>query len=338
MLNHNYVFFDTEDSRVRRDLEGYRSICTADLRTMKGVNLVTYPLDYAPRFIRLLFLLHHSKKINNLINLPFKSIWYPFYFKNKFIEKKPLCFIISGWYITPNYLKYLKKRYNNAIFVKIHRDLLEVWKKANPHFTDKMIEEFFDFNYTYDSLEAKKYGYQYFEEFESLVDFKGYKNEIKYDVFFAGKAKDRLETLVNVYDKLQKKGLRCYFYITGVSVEKRIIRPGIDYGYTNMPYIKMLQLSISSNCILEILQKGAVGFTSRFLEAVMYNKKLLTNNLTVKNTKFYNPQFIQCFSSVDEIDPDFILNDTVKVDYNYNNEFSPTKLIKSIDTHITQIH
>ena len=93
----------------------------------------------------------------------------------------------------------------------------------------------------------------------------------------------------------------------------------------------MLLYSIRCRCMLEINQDGAVGNTSRFLEAVMYNKKLITNSHSIKKDVFYKPEYIKIFDDIKDIDPSFVKDDTV-VDYNYNNEFSPIGLIKCVDS------
>ena len=82
--------------------------------------------------------------------------------------------------------------------------------------------------------------------------------------------------------------------------------------------------------MLELNQDGAVGMTSRFLEAVMYNKKLITNSIAVKDSPFYRPQYIQVYNSITEVSPAFVL-DNQPVDFGYQNEFSPIGLLEHID-------
>ena len=97
-----------------------------------------------------------------------------------------------------------------------------------------------------------------------------------------------------------------------------------------MPYSKMLKESMASNVILEINQQNAIGFTSRLLESIMYNKKLITNNETVLKTKYYNPKFIRVFKNVDDLDCPFIKEQEI-VDYKYSGDFSPMVLISQIE-------
>ena len=92
----------------------------------------------------------------------------------------------------------------------------------------------------------------------------------------------------------------------------------------------MLYRSVNAKCMLDINQTGAVGYTSRFLEAVIYNKKLIADNPSIRSTKYYNPQFIQLVEKMDDIDPEFVKNDIIP-DYQYGGDFSPIHLLKQID-------
>ena len=125
------------------------------------------------------------------------------------------------------------------------------------------------------------------------------------------------------------------FYITNVPKERQIVRDGIKYASKNMSYLRMLKYSVSSRCLLEINQEGALGYTSRFLEAVMYDIKLITDNLSVLDSKFYNPRNIQYINDVNEIDPEFVKNKCFD-SFNYNDDFSPIHLLESIDSKLSK--
>lgn len=328
-LKYNYVFFDSEDSRLRINKKGYRYICSCDLTKYSNIKLVTFPLDYAPKIMRFLYLLHNAKKSNMLFNLPFKKIWYPFYFKNDFKNKKEICFIMSGRYLSVDYLRYLKETHPNAKFVKMHRDLVDLWKQRNPQFTDAIVNELFDASMSYDICDSQKYDMIHFDEFESKIEIKKSDRYPLHDVFFAGKAKDRLNALVDIYDRLVCLGQKPFFYITGVAKIDEIKREGIIYASKNMSYYDMLSHTINSKIVLEINQKGADGYTSRFLESVMYNKKLITNNKSIQVSPFYNDKMILIYETPMDISLDFLKNDDAE--YNYKDEFSPVNMIKTLD-------
>lgn len=57
-------------------------------------------------------------------------------------------------------------------------------------------------------------------------------------------------------------------------------------------YDDYLQNLRESKAILEIVPENVVGLTIRTMEALFFNKKLITNNKDIKNYDFYNPNNI----------------------------------------------
>ena len=326
-LNYNYIYFNSLDGAMWKNYpDGYFTICVEDLTRMEGVEVVSAPLYYASTPVRYLFALHNSQRYN----LPLKSLWYPFYFKNAFKENKPLCFVFQR-IPSLEYILFLKKKYPNAKFVKVSRDLL----CTQPAFFKKYSEaKCFDIWMSFDEGDAEKYGMPHFAEIESKTSVPKADNYPLHDVFFAGKAKDRLPRLLEAYDILTKCGYKCFFYITGTGglVSDK---DGVVYANRDMSYREMLYHTVNSRCVLEINQENAQGYTSRFLEAVIYGKKLITDNVYIKKSKFYNPKHIQVINYVSEINPSFIESDGDRIDYNYSNEFSPVLLIQQIEGLLT---
>ena len=236
--------------------------------------------------------------------------------------------------MTGKYLEFLKKKYPSAKFVIIHRDLMRFCR--NQAAEGLMDNPIFDLEMTYDVNEAKEFGMLQFNQFESKIDVPIDNNYPISDVFFAGYVKERLPNLLKAYDIFTAAGLKVDYYLTGVKPEERVCLPGIEYGEKSISYYEMLYRTINSRCILEFVQDGAVGNTSRFLEAVLYNKKLITNNVSISESKFYNNKYIQIVNNASEINPDFVTNNEETIDYHYNGEFSPIHLIEQIDEVLTK--
>ena len=334
-LKYNYVFFNsTESYDLRENSKMYCAICTRDLESYDGAKVVTFPYDYANKFVQNLFFLHNSNRVNKKINLPLKSLWYPRYFINDFKDDKPLCFVLlNRFWFPPEYLQFLKRTYPEARFVLLLRDLMKI--SDNPFSRRFINNPVFDLRMTIDRDEAEQYGMVYYDEYESKIDISIAENYPLSDVFFAGKVKDRMGKLMTAYDILSKAGLKCEFYLTDTPEDQKRDLIGVTYADKPMPYIDMLYKTVNSRCVLEFNQDGALGFTSRFLEAVMYNKKLITDNPAVKKTKFYDPTKIQYIEKAADIDPQFILKDNKDINYNYDGECSPIRLLELIDKELT---
>lgn len=327
MFKYNFVIFNATDDKFKIDHNAYYTICMEDLYKRSDVSVVSWPLDYAPRIVKFMFNLHNSIKLNKLIKLPLKNVWYPYYFRDKFHNNKPYCFVLINRNYPLEYFRYLKNKYKGCKIVLLHRDLRFVCEQCSPQYLScKDI----DLQMTFDKGESEKFNMPHFDEFESKIDVPISTNYPESDVFFAGKAKNRLDKILNVYKSLISHGLKCKFYITGTDPTQQVWLPGIEYSDKFMPYKEMLYHSVNARCILEINQENADGYTSRFLEAIMFNKRIITDNESVKLSEFYSDKNIQIITDYTDVNASFILNPE-KIDYNYNGQFSPVNLLKRIE-------
>lgn len=329
-MTYNYIYVNSIGYLI--DMDSYYPICINDLENNKNIHVIYSVPDERSKIIRFLYSLHTSKRINNIINLPFKKKWYPFYFKNSFKDDKPLCLVFQYLDFPSDFFYYIRDKFPDAKIVKVHRDLVEKTMQRCPGLTKDVVDKVFDLSLTFDEEESNKYNYPWFCEFESKLNYlKPSKNFGKYDVFFSGVVKDRLPILMETYKKLTSAGLKVNYYLVGVPKNARIPYEGIEYADKFISYKEMLQRSIDAKCLLEVNQSNCAGYTSRFLEAVMYNRLLITNNFYVKKHGCYNPEYIKCFSNVEDINPEFIKCDIKSINYHYNGEFSPIHMIETID-------
>ena len=273
--------------------------------------------------------IHLSKSINAIFELPFKKIWNKFIFKSKFQNDNPICFVFfSNWaeYNKElNLTDYFKKRYKGSKCVLFLQDLYKF----------RIIDtKQFDLCLSFDKADCERYGFVYHPLVFSDIKFD---NEVKVenDVFFLGKAKNRLRNIVRMFEYLQNYGLKCDFYLVGVNKEDQVY-PDLIHYIEGMDYLTNLQLVRKSRCLLEIMQESGTGFTQRGCEAVCLGKKLLTNNQYINEEPFFNPRYISTFKSVDDIDRDFInhIPDEISIDYHYKHMMSPIELLQFIENRI----
>lgn len=190
----------------------------------------------------------------------------------------------------------------------------------------------FDLLYTFDSTDAKQYGMRFWHTIYSKLPMH---IEPDKDLFFCGLPINRKKTILQILDACcqheiaLKMNLICKdedvpdFTPYGSVVE--LGKWGVDFW----PYPQTLEETLKARCILDITQEGQSGLTLRPYEAVCYNRKLLTNNKAILNFKFYDPRFMQYFEKVEDIDWDWVKEET-EVDYHYNGEFSPLRLMEDI--------
>lgn len=324
MSKYNYVFYGATNRFLR---DTFREMDELDNATVRGDFL-----DGDHPILGKLFKFHTYPQFNRIVNLPGKSIWLNHCFHFDFPEERPICFIFEMKYYNQDFfLNYLRKTYPNCKLVITFRDQYE---RKKGRFKDLEIEDLFkkfDLVMSYDKGDCEKYNMIYFNLEASLKQLEKAPDYPWSDVVFVGRAKGRIERIIRAYDILSSAGLKCYFYVVG---EKDVKHHG-DIIFTDkiMPYEDMLNNTINSRCVLELSQNREYGFTSRAQEAIMYNKKLITDSLIVREQRFYPSKDILFINDVNEINPEFVKDSSV-VDYGYDGDYSPVRLIENIESHI----
>lgn len=88
--------------------------------------------------------------------------------------------------------------------------------------------------------------------------------------------------------------ISAYFDDNGISYKIQVL-PDKDVSYEKMAiiekdyvdYLSVLGYIEKSKCILDICQDGQTGMTLRAVEAMFYDKKIITNNKKYKYLPFY---------------------------------------------------
>ena len=266
-------------------------------------------------------------QINIITSFVYKKI-----FKKLSIDEE-YCFIIySRLYesFSSSIYLYLKNTYRNSkvVFyfgdlVSRHKlDILKVVKNS-----DKV--------FTFDKGDAQKYNLIWLlEPFSSSITknklLSEANNLINWDVTFVGHAKNRYEKIIEMYEVLVNKGLKCDFHIIGVPKHKRKYTKSI--GYSPLSFIELLKHVVSSKCVVEVLQDNGASPTTRYTEAMLFGKNLLTDcKAFKKNDK--RPPNIFYYEKIDDINNLDTRELIKKVEYEkekYVSEFSIEKMIYDI--------
>ena len=263
---------------------------------------------------------------NTIITSIFKKLprflKYRKYTKAKYVPSKKYVLFFDGLYslASLDFREYIREKYFGCSIIFHLGDLLATKKGISIN----DIKEFSDLVVTFDHNDAERYGLlchadPYSVLNRDMLNVSGEKTQL---IFYGyAKDKDRAQWILQVYDKMRAHNVKCDFSVIGLNDEDIQKRPELaDASFT--PYLDYLSKVQSSDCLLEILQDGMSGATFRTWEAVVYNKKLITNNQSVKDEEFYNPQYIQVIDSIDSLDMEWLKND-VKVDYGYSGKLSP---------------
>ena len=306
----------------------YYDITYHDIKNETNVQFINKYPAFCGIIARKLCLLHRSSKYNRFFKLPFQSIWNPLFYKNKFQDNKPICFLFSAsiaYLEKYGFISYLKKEYPDARFVCFYQDVIR--SVRNYSFND--IKKIFDYVISYDLKEADQNGLIFHNTVFSNYPIPCNDYIENSDVYFVGAAKDRYDKIISVFEALTSLGLKCDFNIIGVPDEKQLYKDKIHY-ISRLSYIENLQHVIKTKAILEIMQGNAVGASLRVWESIIYDKHLLTNNVGIKQLDVYNPNYMHIVGT-DEKEINNWIHNGVCYDESVKNSLSPIRLLEFVD-------
>lgn len=269
---------------------------------------------------------HFNRALNNIIDLPFKRIWCNS-LKNIKWETDVEYFLFflntSIYPIKPEDLIELKKKYN----IKLVMFIWDKWDSIDCKEVKKYLSEIkFDYVLTFDLQDAQRNGFIYANlPYSVLSDLNCI---VEYDLYMAGSDKGRLGEILQIYEQAKSHNITEKFRIVKVKLSNQKYKNEIIYN-KYITYRALVEESVKSNCILEVMNAGQSGPTLRYYEAVCYNKKLLTNNKNVVNFPFYNPDYIHVYEKPEDIDWNWV-KERITIDYHYDGRFSPTRFIDKI--------
>ena len=133
--------------------------------------------------------------------------------------------------------------------------------------------------YTFDPDDVAEYDLKYNTQVGRKLQVSSGDSGPNMDFYFMGKVKDREIEIRRLEESLKRRGFQTHF-IYVYSSDMRV------------SYEDNITFLLSCRCIVEILQSSQAGLTMRPLEALFYRKKLLTNNVRIKEYDFYRKENI----------------------------------------------
>ena len=211
-----------------------------------------------------------------ILKLP-KNIWYSEW-KHKLREAKTIL-IFSVKHVE---VLYYIKSINPEIRI-IFWYWNPVFRSINPHkIPDKLCEK-----WSFDKNDSRKYNMRYNSTFYP-DNIKLPHNEIVYDVVFLGQDKGRRSLINNIQNQLLASEINPLIYIVDDNANARNYKGSSPL----VSYQEYLSFISKSTAILDVVQEGQDGLTLRVMEALFFQKKLITNYKLITTYDFYNPNNI----------------------------------------------
>lgn len=167
----------------------------------------------------------------------------------------------------------------------------------NENYLDR-VSSVFDVIYSFDPQDCLKYNLSYVDQFLpfTLSKIRAHAEEPQKICsppscfYVGGYDRYRAELLRELAPLLQKNHCHPDFYLVD-SDENNSDYPSVCVN-KKLTYQQNIEKLQKSSIVVEINKPGQTGLTLRALEAMAFNKKLITNNVSVKTHDFYHPDRI----------------------------------------------
>ena len=245
----------------------------------------------------------YSCRLNSKIRIPCRQILYKGILKalniNKYDEVKIIFYDRSRGSYDFSLIKYLRKKNHNIKIGYLFSDIVS--KSGAKYFKIiKKLNKIYDKVFSFDKKDSEKYGFDYSYLIYDIIAPKCKLKNFTNDVFLVAQAKDRLNELLSICDFCFNLGLRTDFIINKVSNQfiSTISKKNIQLNQF-VPYREVIERLQKSKCIIDIMQKDSYGITLNIVEAIFFNKKIITNNMEIFNEPFYDSSRILVLSCED---------------------------------------
>ncbi|EWG66827.1 MULTISPECIES: hypothetical protein [unclassified Enterobacter] len=193
----------------------------------------------------------------------------------------------------------------------------------------------FDVIFSFDSADCQRYNLAMIEQFLpfSLHEIqrlqKESQSENKSCFFVGGYEPVRAETLKIITPELENNGYSPDFYL----LDKYNNQDNYPDNCQNkrLSYIENIEKVKHAAVLLEINKPEQQGLTLRALEALIFNKKLITTNVSIRSMDLYDPARIFIYNE-DDIEGlrDFLQSPLPNVDETLLSKYSADSLIKTL--------
>ena len=191
-------------------------------------------------------------------------------------------------------IEYMRSKNRHARIIIYYETTIDPSDRKAPHYYQGLGVEFSSFDKkdcAQWKLRYAPYFYScYHETLEHIRSVQENSPTEDIDVFFVGYDKKRLHRLIALQKELEKLSIKHRMLI--VQTPHHVYPPSEKPYLTErfLPYEKIISYLYRSKCILDFVEEGQTGITLRPMEAVWFQKKLITNNPDIIHYDFYRPE------------------------------------------------
>lgn len=153
--------------------------------------------------------------------------------------------------------------------------------------------------YTFDKHDANKYNIGLLPQVYRSITSNNC--SINYDFYFIGNNKGRIEDLDDLALSLEQLNLNGRIEILGNPNIYNIKSKSLYYLQSFISYNELLRRERESRILIDIVQSGQTGLTLRVLEALYMEKKIISNNHTLKTYPWYRKNNVYIIGENNEV-------------------------------------
>lgn len=155
--------------------------------------------------------------------------------------------------------------------------------------------DLFDEIFSFDKNDSEKHHFKLITNYNYLPETKTVEKQ-KYDLIYLASFDNRILLLSKIIKKLQDLKLTCQVVIVGKKTWKKNLNlqlnSSITYTRKRIKHQEIPGYYIQGKVLLDLIRENQTGLSFRIFEAMALKKKIITNNQTVKEYDFYNPENI----------------------------------------------
>ena len=191
-------------------------------------------------------------------------------------------FIIVSRKSTKYAIKYIK-RHSRGKRIIIWYWNIYTKKELNPEYCRRIGCE----TWSFDKKDCEKYNMKFGDTYYFLPE-KSSSNNIKYDIFYVGINRPGREEFLNKLKQFCDDNKLTY-KINLTAIPNQSFKTQKKYD-NRMSYEEIIKTIKESNAILDLNRSNQSGMTLRPMEAIFFNKKLITNNSDIVNYNAYDKE------------------------------------------------
>jgi hypothetical protein len=165
---------------------------------------------------------------------------------------------------------------------------------------EHLLNVVFDEIYSFDKVDIKKYGFKATNNYNYIEKQPiSKKEDIKNQLLYIASFDNRLHIVNQLKTSFRKIGVSFRFIIVGKKTTLFKLKNsfsetinGIELRRKRIEQTDLKKLYLQTNVVLDLVREYQTGLSFRVFEAMAFQKKLITNNQTIKECDFYNPNNI----------------------------------------------